>query len=361
MKILLAGFAKIKYMPYVNFYLDNIDREKHEVHLVYWNRDLAEEDLSKYEGIKLHEFRYFQEDNVAHRSKIGSFIKYRKFVKQVLHKTKPDFAILLHSMPAVLLGDIWTKKFKDRYFFDYRDSTYERYSFYQKIISKLVRRSRATFTSSDGFRKFFPEDAQNKVYTTHNILTDSLSHREYEKEKSDRIRVAFWGFLRNEALNREIITRISADQRFELHFYGREQQLAQRLKTYAAELGADNVFFHGEYSPPDRYEFVKSTDLIHNIYNTSNMMLAMGNKYYDGPIFYIPQLVMKGSFMGKCATNAGVGFECDPADENFLDAVCQYYSTLDVEAFKKRCDAELEHLINEYNNAENKVRRTFEI
>ena len=50
MKILLAGFAKIKYMPYVNFYLDNIDREKHEVHLVYWNRDLAEEDLSKYEG-----------------------------------------------------------------------------------------------------------------------------------------------------------------------------------------------------------------------------------------------------------------------------------------------------------------------
>ena len=62
------------------------------------------------------------------------------------------------------------------------------------------------------------------------------------------------------------------------------------------------MFFHGEYKPEDRYTFVRSTDLIHNIYKDRNMMLAMGNKYYDGLIFYIPQLCMKGSFMGeKCA------------------------------------------------------------
>lgn len=31
MKILIIGFTKIKYMPYMNFYLDNIDKAKHEV------------------------------------------------------------------------------------------------------------------------------------------------------------------------------------------------------------------------------------------------------------------------------------------------------------------------------------------
>ena len=44
MKILIVGFAKIKYMPYLNVYLENIDRVKNDVHLVYWNRDMKQED-----------------------------------------------------------------------------------------------------------------------------------------------------------------------------------------------------------------------------------------------------------------------------------------------------------------------------
>ena len=57
MKILIIGFAKIKYMPYINFYLDNIDREKNDVHIIYWNRDLQEENLDSLKGITLHEFK----------------------------------------------------------------------------------------------------------------------------------------------------------------------------------------------------------------------------------------------------------------------------------------------------------------
>ena len=33
MKILILGFSKIKYMPYLNVYLENIDRVKNDVHL----------------------------------------------------------------------------------------------------------------------------------------------------------------------------------------------------------------------------------------------------------------------------------------------------------------------------------------
>lgn len=73
MKILFAGFSKIKYMPYMNFYLSAADRENSEVHVIYWNRDLADEDLSALAGVTLHEFRKSQPDDAPKLSKLKSF------------------------------------------------------------------------------------------------------------------------------------------------------------------------------------------------------------------------------------------------------------------------------------------------
>ena len=39
MRILIIGPGKMKYMPYAHFYLDNIDRNVHDTHVAYWNRD----------------------------------------------------------------------------------------------------------------------------------------------------------------------------------------------------------------------------------------------------------------------------------------------------------------------------------
>lgn len=350
MKILIMGFSKIKYMPYMNFYLENINADKNDVHLLYWNRDLKPEDVSAFSNIKLHEFYRFQADDVSKLSKIGSFIKYRKFALKVLNIEHFDFIIVLHSLTGILIADKLKKSYSGKYIFDYRDSTYESFAPFKKIIGDLVKHSYATFVSSDAFRRFLPASESSKIYTSHNLLTDSLNHRE-EKEKygvpSDKIRIAFWGFIRHEEINREIIKKLSCDNRFELHYYGREQQIALNLKEYAAQTGAVNVFFHGEYKPEDRYTFVRNTDLIHNIYKDGNTMLAMGNKYYDGLIFYIPQLCMKGSFMGKKCAEKGIGFECDPFEEDFTDKVYEYYSKLKYEEFKKNCNAELDTVLTD--------------
>lgn len=351
MKILVVGFAKIKYMPYANFYLDNIDRKEHELHFVYWNRDLQDEDVSKYTGIKLHEFRCFQEDNVARGLKVKSFLMFRKYVKQVLREAEFDFVIVLHTMAGVLLRNIWTKKYQNRYIFDYRDSTYERFSFFKRMIAGLIENSRATFTSSDGFRVYFPQSSAHKVHTTHNILVDSLDHRSLERKPSDKIRVSFWGFVRDEATNREIIAKFSADPRFELHYYGREQAIVKRLKEYARNICAENVFFHGEYVPHQRYEFAANTELLHNLYRGPNMMLAMGNKYYDGSLFYIPQLCMQGSFMGRMAEDREIGCACDPWANDFMQVIYEYYTKLDRQAFHAACDREVARIIDEYHGA----------
>ena len=331
-------------MPYMNFYLENINPKKNDVHLLYWNRDLKEEDLSAYPEITFHEFNCYQEDDVSKLSKISSFIKYRNFASKILKNGNFDFVIVLHSLPAVLVANTLKKRYKNKFIFDYRDSTYEGFAPFKKIVGTIVKNSSATFVSSDGFRRFLPESEKDKIYTSHNLLTDSLSHRDEKRINgipSDKIRIAFWGFIRHEDINKEIIKKIAVDDRFELHYYGREQQIALNLKEYAKELSAENVFFHGEYKPEERYEFVRNTDIIHNIYFDNNMMLAMGNKYYDSAVFYIPQICMKGSFMGKMSEKAGIGFECDPNEVDFADKICNFLAKLNRKEFEKNCDSEL--------------------
>ena len=360
MKILVVGFTKIKYMPYMNFYLENLDTSANDVHLLYWNRDLKEENTDFLSGVTLHEFRCRQEDDVAKFSKIGSFIKYRKFAKGVIKRGGFDFIIVLHSLPGVLLCDVLRRKYKNRYIFDYRDSTYEGFAPFKKIVGRIVKGSSATYVSSDAFRRFLPAECEEKTYTSHNLLKDSLNHRE-DKEKlgavSDKIRIAFWGFIRHEQINRELIGKIAADPRFELHYYGREQQVALNLKEYAKQIAARNVFFHGEYKPTDRYEFVKNTDIIHNVYKDANMMLAMGNKYYDSIIFYLPLMSFGGSFMAQTAENAGVGFNVDPYEDNFTDKLFELYSGFDKTQFKNNCDRELERVLAEYDSGAALIRR----
>lgn len=352
MKILIMGFAKIKYMPYMNFYLDSIDKAKHEFHILYWNRDLQDENLTKYQGCIFHEFKCYQEDDVSKLSKTMSFAKYRKIAKDVLINGKFDFVFVLHSLTGVLVADVLKKHYLNKYIFDYRDSTYEGFAPFKKVVASLTRNACATFVSSDAFRRFLPADCKDRIYTSHNLLLDSLKHRD-EREKygipSDKIRIAFWGFIRDEEINKEIIRKVSADKRFELHYYGREQQVALNLKDFAKKLQADNVCFHGEYTPEQRYEFVRQTDIIHNVFNNDNMMIAMGNKYYDAAIFYIPLMSMKGSYMAETARKAAIGFDANPYDDNFTDKLFEEYTKLDRAAFRINCDKELERVLLEYN------------
>ena len=354
MKILIMGFTKIKYMPYMNFYLDNLNKDKNEIHILYWNRDRKDEDLSKYASCTFHEFRLYQEDDVPKLSKLKSFAAYRKYAKKLIKKEKFDFIFVLHSLTGVVIADILKKKYRGRYIFDYRDATYEGFRPFGKAVKILAKCSAATFVSSDAFRPLLPEDCKSKIYTSHNLLLDSLNHRDEKRINgiaSDKIRLSFWGFIRHEKINREIIKKISADSRFELHYYGREQEIAFRLKEYAKEISAENVFFHGEYTPEERYGFVAKTDIIHNLYGNDEYpptLAAMGNKYYDGIIFKIPQLCTARSFMAETADAAGVGFSCNPYDGDFTDKVFEYFGKIDSAAFETACDTELDRIMSEY-------------
>lgn len=352
MKVLLLGFTKISYMPYMHFYIEQMKLNKCEISLLYWDRDgKADSDLP--DGITPYKFSSYIEDSIPLRCKISSFIKYRRYAKEVLRKYKFDLLVIMHSTPGIVLYDILRKKYRKRYILDYRDFTYENIRLYKYFIQKLVNNSIGTFVSSDAYRKYLPE--RGKIFTAHNIILDSLKYRDIRRLKNrerNTIRIRFWGFIRGKEINTRIIDTLGNDDRFELHYHGREQETGRSLRKYCESNSIKNVYFHGNYKPEDRYLFGAETDLIHNIYeNDTKTVNAMGNKFYDGVAFYIPQLCNSGSFMGKKVEKMKLGATVDLGSTKFADDIFRYYHSINWNEFEKRCDQTLEAIMKEYNTA----------
>ena len=363
MKIMLLGFTKIAYMPYMSFYTNQIDFSSNEVHLVYWNRD-EKPDINAPAGMILHPFKNSMSDAISLKEKAPHLIAYSRYARARIREVNPDFIIVLHSTTAVCVCRELLGKYAGKYIFDFRDVTYEHFYFYRNLVDHLIKKSALSFTSSDGFRSFLPSTP--KLLTSHNINIEFFENRAlYRKENAiaicNRIRIGFWGLLRHYELNRILVEKFGQDKRFELHYYGRAQGKMLDLMEYATNK-FDNVYFHGEYRPEERELFAREIDMLHNIYDNSDRTtpIAMGNKYYDGIGFYVPQLCMSDSYMAKAAVTAGVGFACDPNDLNFTDEVYQYYQSLDRHEFENSCDEEFYRIKEQVINGSRKIKGLLE-
>lgn len=353
MKILIIGFTKLKFMPYLRFYTEGA-LPTNENHILYWNRDLADEDTGAFSDFTLHEFRRFQKDEVSKISKIGSFIKFRQFSKKLINEIKPDKIIVLHTIPAVILSDILCKKYAGKFILDYRDFTFENIIPFRKKVEKLSNASEITFVSSDAYRKFLPEN--DKIFTTHNISQELTQNKIFPENYFHKpIRISFWGFVRQEEINKSLISQIGKSSDFELHYYGREQDTAEKLKAFVKEQGYSNVYFHGEYKPEERFEFAKNTDILDNVYFDQNSLMAMGNKFYDGIAFHLPQVFMEGSFMGEIGKQNGIGVSLNPQNADFCEKLKKWYETIDRDKFNSSCDKLLENISKEYENAKKQL------
>lgn len=357
MKVLLLGFGKIAYMPYMNFYLDQLKNNTEcEVELIYWDRD-GKKDADVPKVIKkAYKFEAYLEEQLPFKKKLKFFMKYRKFALNVLRKNKYDKIVVLHTTPGLTLLDYLVKNYRGKYVLDFRDISYEYFMPYRKLVEVLVRASAVTFVSSNAFRKFLPQ--RSNIFTIHNYLEDSLLHQNIRTKRdrvTNRIRISYWGLVRQVGINKKIIDLLGNDDRFELHYYGRMQQDGREMEKYTSEKQYKNIFFHGAYMPNERYYFAQHTDMIHNIYEcdytTGN---AMGNKYYDGIIFRLPQICSVGSHMGDEIIKRGVGLTISVEDENLADNLWNYYQSIDWNQFDNNCENAVDIVLKEQERAKQK-------
>ncbi len=363
MRVLLLGFGKIAYMPYMNFYLDALSGRNDIVYdLIYWDRD-GKPDSTVPEIIKnVYKYEAHLEEQLPFKSKLKYFYGYRKFAMKMLRNNRYDRIVVLHTTPGLTLLDYLRKYYKGRYILDFRDISYEYIPIYRMLVGKLSQNAAVTFVSSNAFRKFLP--SQERVYTIHNYLEDSLKHIGLRSEfprRRDVLRISYWGLVRHATANMKIIDALGNDPRFELHYYGRMQQAGRDMEAHAKEKSYSNVFFHGSYMPTERYTFAAETDLIHNIYALDHTMgNAMGNKYYDGIIFEIPQICTEGSHMGDTISERGVGVTVDLDNKDMADILWNYYQQIDWEEFIEKCNKARELVLSEQAGTKQRLLSLFE-
>lgn len=343
MRILLLGFTKLARMPYARLYTEALAARGHELHVVFWNRDGRPESLDDVNVHQYHEFRRIQEDEAAKITKVRSFLRYRRFVRRVIHDTQVDMLVVLHTMPGLTLLDMLIMQFRGRYLLDFRDLTMEWFLPFRVAVGRLAAHSAAVFISSEAFRRFLPRGVP--VYSSPNLDRGLLSlavDRSDVPRAVDTIRVRFWGLVRHEVVNRSIVNGLGGDDRFELHYHGSGWRTADRLQRLAVDRGYTNVHFHGSYLPEDRYSFGSKTDLVLNVYeNDFGTSHAMSNKYYDALALRVPQVCTADSFMGGEVARAGVGLCIDPTDDTFPDQLVAFYEGLCWQRFEEACEEEL--------------------
>lgn len=351
MKALIIIGASIRICPYAHLYINELLLAGYEVTAVVWIRD-GKPDVEIDNRVKIVHYEKMMDDATPKYKKLVGFLGFRNLIVKELNK-KYDFVVALDTQFAVLVSDKLLRNYKQKFVYDMRDLSYESIGIYRKRVEAVIEAASAVFISSDGYRQFLPES--NKIFTTHNLKIEDLEYegiRNRLPRENTPLRLSFWGMVRDVQLNKAIIDILGRDNRFEINYYGALNELSQGLIEYCKESGYGNVHFYGQYNPHERYEFAKKTELIHNMYSNANEKgnPAMGNKYYDGVVFQIPQVCISKGYMAERVADRRIGIAVT-VDKNLGDIIYEYYRTISWEEFRAACGVEKQDIIREYNIA----------
>ena len=289
MKILLVGCFDLYLHPYSEKYIAAY--KNHDIKFIYWNRNNSTIPKSKI----YNPFNYSMNTYQSLFGKIRGYISFYKFVKIELKNNKYDRIIFLTSQAMFLFGRYARKYYKNRYLYDFRDETYEKYEMYRRTILKCILSSYKTVVSSNGFLELFPEIPQEKFILCHNAKND-FSYQPIRKESKEVVNISFWGMIRQPEYFKNIIFTFANNKKYKINFYG--QGYIDQLRKIIKDNNINNVYLYGKYEQNDMIKFVKDTDILINCYsNNSIQKKALTVKMYEGIMYNIPMIIQKDSYM----------------------------------------------------------------
>lgn len=354
MRVLIIAFHPRTMTPYSKLYEDTLKENNVEYDIVFWDR------------FSNGELEHVGNEYIIHKictlggskwKKIMPMFFFRRYVKKILNNTSYDKLIILNTLPAVLLSDILMRKYKEKYIFDIRDYTYERYHFYKKRVDLLIENSFMTSISSRGFMRFLNKN--NKIFLNHNI-SNIKSRDAFQIEnlkQKNNINIGFLGVLRYEKENKNLIINLKGSLKYRLFYIGRKYPEVD-FEQFCKSNGVRNCFFFGAFENDEKPLLYKKIDIINAIYGNSSLEVscALPNKLYDCLIFKRPLIASKGTFLGEIVEKYHLGFCVDKLDniEKMLD---EYISQFDKDKFESYTSILLEEVILDQNKIVEKIKQ----
>ena len=341
--------GNLKYCPFLNKYIDIIKKFEIEYQVLFWDRE-AKGEASNYPDNYI---------SFAKRSKLSKpkllkfldFVLFKIWINNKIKNNKYSGLIVLTTLSGILNYFLLINKYSSKYIFDIRDYSYENNKIFYYFEKRIIMNSFFTCISSDGFKNFLPKS--NNYTLAHNFIYNDLKYKRTVPERNfkygDEICLVFMGVIRYFEHQKEIICRFKNDARFRLSFYGTGPDL-DKLKNFCDINKIMNVDFYGEYNNFEKFKFLCNADILNNSYGVSidtPESYAVSNKFYDGLIFKIPQLVECGSYKYDLVTNYDLGIGLSTKDEFFADKLYDYYFSLNWDKFNETCESLLRKIIED--------------
>lgn len=346
----------LMYCPYIKRYTEQLDLKGVPYKVYFWNRSGLELNLP---------VNYFY-CNTSLRldsnkiCKLKGFIPFRKWLIDRIKNDNIDRIIALSTLSGMIIFEELMKR-KQHYIFDIRDYTYEHILPFYWIEKQIIRNSYFTAISSGGFKSFLPK---HDYVIAHNFNIKEKK-REYKfKRNSGPIKIVWNGMMRYFDYQKQYLDALKNDERFLLIYHGDGQDLG-KYKEYCINNNFTNVIFTGRYNNDDKEYLLQGADILNNFYgdirNAGNeVKYAVSNRFYDGIIHHIPQVVEPFGFKSDWVMKSKLGINI-AASDNFADKLYEYYWSIDEKEFDKNCDAELEKIIQEDRKYVNSIKQFIEM
>lgn len=345
MKALIILADNIYLTPYIKFYTTILDSEEIDYDIVYWDKNNKEKIIGK---------RYFRFvcDGEKKSDKVIGYLKYRKYIKNLIKQNSYFALIPLHAVIYFIIFDVLNNKFKGKYIFDVRDYSYEKSLIYRWMQKRLAENSIINIISSKGYKAFLPD---GEYYVSHNIPYGNYKkYKQLSNTENLVIQLSYIGLIRFMEQNKKILLFFKNDKRFHLNFIGTN---AKQLEEFCDVNEIKNATFIDTFDSKDTLEFYKSTDLIMNLYGNHTPLLdyALSNKLYYSACLYKPILVCEDTYMEKISTEYNIGFTLKMEKEKEKDDLYNYIKCLDREKYIKNCDLFMEDVFKDIAELEEKT------
>lgn len=337
--------SDIKYCPYLDKYTQILNSQNQEFEVLFWHREKSD----RYYPSNFISYNYESEKNRLPIYKSFDFLRYRNWLIKEIRQKKYKKVIILSTLSGMIISGILLKEFKNKYILDIRDYSYEKNPLFFNIEKKVIENSYFTCISSSGFKEFLPKD---KPYiTVHNFNKNEIEHKKVfrKKDKGETLKLVFIGGVRYFEHQKKIIDKLKNDERFEMVYHGSGTELDSFIE-YCKETHVNNIVFTGEYDNKNKHELLENADILNNSYKTKKFIevkYAISNKYYDGLIYGIPQLIETKTYKQKKVEDLNIGLGIDENDHDFSDKLHNFYFSINENNFNLSCDKELNKIIEE--------------
>lgn len=340
--VALIFCGDLKYCPYIKRYIERLEINNVAYKVFFWNRSGFVLDVPS-------NFEYYDSSSELSKGKVGKvfdFLKFRNWVIKKLNTENPDKVIALSTLTGVVLGrELYGKK--RSYVFDIRDYSYEHIFPFFQIEKRVIKNSVFTAISSRGFESFLPE---HNYTIAHNFNRNDIIPGKQFKKTQNRLSFVWNGVVRYFEFQKQYLDALKNDERFEIVFHGDGPELSQ-YQDYCKQNGIRNVVFTGSYDNSEKEELLKNACILNNCYgytkNAGNKLrYAVSNRFYDGMIYHIPQLVEPEGYKPEWAKKAGIGISLI-ANKDFADKLYEYYESINPDQFDVACEQALKQVLDE--------------